>query len=419
MKDKDELIKHGTIMFIATVLSGILNYAFHIVMVRMLGPADYGILFSLTSLFMIVSLPSNTIQTIISKYISTFRARKEYGKMSYLLMRFLKKMSGMLGVLFVLFVFSSKLIAGFLNIPLIMPVIMIGIILYFGLLFTINFGALQGLERFTPFAYVQIIGAGSRLLFGIVFVYIGWRVNGALLASLISCFFILISAQWYVRDVWSIRPYDEKIESKAIYKYFIPVSIAYICYGIATYIDVIFVKHYFQPLEAGYYSAASMIGRAFLFAPMAFAGAMFPKVSGHFEKGSKTRHLLYKTLVYSIIICAAGVAICIFFARPLISLLLRKTDITQETYNVMVPLLYFIGFAITPYGLACIVINYYLARRWYKFLPYLIAALVLQIILLISFHNSLIQVLTVLFITGIFILFCGVPARIYERIKVK
>lgn len=413
MEDKDYLIRHGTIMLIATVLSGIFNYGFHIVMIRMLGPVEYGVLFSLSSLFMIVSLPAGTIQTVIAKYISSFRVRGESGKMRYLMIRSLKKLSKIFGLLLIIYLLLSKLIAGYLNIPVITPVVIVGFVLYLGLLFPINFGALQGLERFTELGFVQILGAFFRILFGVLLVYIGWGVSGAFIASLLSAFLMLFATWWFIRDVWAVRPYDKDIGKSDIYKYFIPVSIAYICFGIITYIDAIIVKHYFHALEAGYYSSVSMIGKAFLFPPMAFAGAMFPKVSSQYELGKKTGQLLIKTLIYSVMVCIVGILICLFFPRPIIYILMRKVDITEGALSIMVPLLQLVGFVITPYGLSCIVINYYLACHWNKFLPFLILGTVLQIIFLIMFHNTLIQVLTVLGVTGIFILLCGVPAKIF------
>jgi peptidoglycan biosynthesis protein MviN/MurJ (putative lipid II flippase) len=152
---------------------------------------------------------------------------------------------------------------------------------------------------------------------------------------------------------------------------------------------------------------------------MAFSGALFPKVSSRHEQGDTTRHLLTKTLAYSGLVCGAGVLICFVFAREIISLVIKRADLTEQALNTMVPLLRYMGIAITPYGLACIVINYHLAKHWTKFLPYLVASTFLQIILLKIFHETFTQVLTVLFIAGILILLCGVPAAIMEKLKVK
>ena len=405
MNDKDQLIKHGNIMMIATVLSGIFNWGYHFGMVRMLGPADYGILFRLIALFMIISLPAGTIQTIIAKYISSFHAQNQLGKMTYLLHRSFKKLSSYFGVLLIVYLLCSRLIAGYLNIPMFMPVIIIGFVLFFGLLFPLGYGAFQGLERFTELGSLQVSGAFLRISFGVLLVWLGLGVNGALLGSLMSGLFIVGMALWFLKDIWRFRPYDKDIGKSDIYKYFIPVAIAYTCFGIINYIDPIIVGHYFegQSLEVGYYSTVSMIGKAFLFLPMAIAGTMFPKVSAQYELGKDTRFLLKKALLYSGAVCLAGIVICFFFPKAIIYIVMSRVDITQNALATMIPLFRLIGFAITPYGLVCIVINYHLARHQSWFLPLFILGTVIQITLLILFHQTLVQVLIILLIAGLFI----------------
>lgn len=414
MRDKDELIKHGTIMLVATVLSGVLNVGFQMIMIRMLGVVNYATLFPLTALFMIVSVPAGTIQTVVAKYISSFNAQRQFAKMSYLIIRMLNKLSKLLFIFLILYFLSTKLIAGYLKIQNLSPVIIVGPILFFSILFPVILGAMQGLERFTQIGLIGVLGAIFRILFGTLLVYLGLGVSGALLGGLLSGVLMVVITWWLLKDIWRVRPYDKEIGKAGIYRYFIPVTIAYICYGVVTYIDAVIVKHYFQDVLAGYYSTVSMVGKVFLFPSMAFSGAMFPKVSSQYEQGKKTRQLLIKTLVYSTLVCLVGILGCLLFPKIIIYVLMRRADITEDTFRVMVPLLRFVGFAISPYGLACIVINYYLARHWTRFLPFLAVAALLQIVLLVLFHNTLIQVLTVLFVTGIFILLCGVPGRLLE-----
>ena len=427
MDDKDHLMKHGAIMLVATVFSGIFNWGYQIAMNRMLGPKGFGILYSLLALFMIVSLPATTVQTVIAKYTSRYRAQEQWGKISYLLIRSARKLSGFLAVLLIIYLLCSRLIAGFLNIPMITPVIIIGIVLYCALLFPIGYGGLQGLERFAQLGLMYIIASFLRLISGVFLVY--WlnkimpelSVNGALLASIISIGFVLAVCYWFLRDVWRFRPYDEDIEKADIYKYFVPVAIAYFCFGVITYIDVLIVKHYFPALEAGYFSSVSMIGKAFLFLPMAFTAAMFPKVSAQYELGRDTRRLLYRTFLYSLGCCAVGIIVCTLFPRVFIYILMRRADITPEALNTMIPLLRLVGLAVTPYGLVCIIINYYLARHQIGFLFLFVPAVILQIILLALFHQTLLQVMVVLAAAGVIILIsCCIPSGfIVDRIKRK
>jgi len=410
---EDKLIRHGTIMMAATIVAGIFNYAYHIVMSRMLGPGPdgYAVLFSLFALFMMISLPANTIQTVISKYIASFKARGEQGKMSYLLKRAMLKIVSYVGILLVIYLLFSKQISVYLNIKWMSPVVLMGFVLFCALVYPMSFGALQGLQRFVGLGGSYVIAAVSRMIWGLLLVYLGFGVNGAIWGSLLSVLTILIVNYLFLRDVWSYRPYDMEIGKSDIYRYIFPVAVAYICFGICTYVDAIIVKHYFKDsFLAGYYSMVSMIGKAFLFLPMSFAGVMFPKVSHNYALKKETRQLLSKSIIYSLICCAVGVIVCNVFPRLLVHILLRRADITANTYAQMIPLFRLIGFAVTPYGLLCIVVNYQLARQQYDFLPFFILGVISQIVLLVLFHETLMQVLAVLFVAGLLILIFGTGA---------
>ena len=48
---------------------------------------------------------------------------------------------------------------------------------------------------------------------------------------------------------------------------------------VLTNIDLILVKHFFTPIEAGYYSIAQMVGKIILILPIPIVTVMFPKLS--------------------------------------------------------------------------------------------------------------------------------------------
>mgnify|MGYP003565942060 CR=1 FL=1 len=58
----DNLLKHSSIMFIATLIGSACNYLFQLYMGRALGPADYGVFGSLFAIFYILSVLSASIQ---------------------------------------------------------------------------------------------------------------------------------------------------------------------------------------------------------------------------------------------------------------------------------------------------------------------------------------------------------------------
>jgi len=65
-------LKEGGILLFATVLGGFLNYLFNIFIGRMLTPSEYSVVVSLFSVFVIISVPIGTIQTVVAKYTIFF-----------------------------------------------------------------------------------------------------------------------------------------------------------------------------------------------------------------------------------------------------------------------------------------------------------------------------------------------------------
>ena len=64
--------KGAIILFITLNIFNFLNYLFHFVMGRMLGPEDYGVLAVLMSIMLIYNIPTEAIQNLISRYTSKF-----------------------------------------------------------------------------------------------------------------------------------------------------------------------------------------------------------------------------------------------------------------------------------------------------------------------------------------------------------
>lgn len=175
-----DLEKNAVTMLIATSGANVGNYLFHIYMGRHLGPSDYGILYSLVALLMIVSVPATTIQTVMTKYTAYFKTQNGYGKINTLFFGSLKRVSlyGVFGFLF--FTLASGWITKYLRIPSRIPVIIVGIILLLLVILPVGRGVLQGLQKFIDLGLNLLSEVGLKLSCGIALVYLGHRVNGAL-----------------------------------------------------------------------------------------------------------------------------------------------------------------------------------------------------------------------------------------------
>lgn len=393
----DSLTKQISFVFLASMIVNVSNYLFHIYMSRSLGPADYGILASLFSLLMIVSVPAGTLQTVITKYTSNFKAHKELAKIKMLLIALFTRVSlfGLAG--FVLFIFARRYIASFLHISTTIPVIILGIALMLAIVSPLLLGVLQGLQKFGHFAVTGIIGALAKLLLGILLVYLGWKVNGAVLGvtlgSLAGILFAIIPLRPIIKQHQSSCDFNPP----QIYGYFLPVAAMLLCLMMLTNVDIILVKHFYSPSQAGNYAAASILAKIIFYLPGAIGIVMFPKTSELHALGEKSMLVLKKSLVYGVVLC--GSTLVLYFTIPafVVKVLFGKQ------YSSIIPLMGIFGSAMFFFSLANILFLYQLSVHRLKFLWILIIGTLLEIILIVLFHTSLLQVILILLIVGLFL----------------
>ena len=386
--------KQTTFMFVATTLSNILAYLFQGYMGRHLSPADYGTLYTLLALMMIVSVPAATIRTVITKYTSHFKAHNQYGKIRFLFFRSLKKLSLYGGIGFLIFIALSGQIARFQQIPTRTPVVIVGFILLFSVVTPAAGGIVQGLQRFNYLGWSLISGTLLRLISGIILVIIGLGVNGALSASIIGMLFSLFIIFLPLRSLFQGKT-NERVEFKEIYRYSAPVILSLLCFVMLTNVDAVLVKHFFHPTEAGNYSAAALVGRIILFLPMAIAVVMFPKTSELYAQNKDSSLILKKSLLYAGLLAGGTALVCLLFPRlPLLLL-------WGNRFQVSTPLVGKFAVAMTFFSLVNILFFYQLSIHRFRFLYFACVFTLLQIIAISLFHKTLSQVVWILVANGI------------------
>ncbi|MCK4325183.1 oligosaccharide flippase family protein [bacterium] len=410
--DKDSLIKHGGILLIASLATGLLNFLFHIYMPRALDTADYGILASLLALYMIIAIPAGTISMATAKYVSGFKAENKYREMASLFFRSLKKLFPYSGLTIFIFILISPYLSSFLKMPSRAPIIVLGFALSLSLIAPVFSGALQGLQRFSQYGVYTFLAAGLKLLLGILLVSLGLRVNGALGGVFLAGIISLFVAASFLKPIFLWRKeVDYEVSSSEVYRYLRPVALALFCFTLLTYVDIVMVKRFFTPLNAGYYATASVVGKVFFLIPASLARAVFPKVSEKHTLKRDPYAILGKGLALSFLVCALGILICFFLPRPVVL-------IFGEKYLPIIPLIRVFGAAITPFSLTFILLNFSLARERTNFIPLLASGALLEIILLSLFHNTLLQVLFILGIVGSLMFLSLLSLILYEKKRV-
>lgn len=364
------------------------NYLYHLLLGRMLGPKEYGVLASLISLAYIFSILSTTFLTTTVKFVTIYKAKKQWKKI-YSFFWGLIKIFGILGIgIFFVFLGGKNLIAGFLHLEDSLPVVILA--LWLGLSFPnlVNNAFLQGFLNFGFLSFNNIFATILKLGLAVWLVKLGLGVKGALGAIFLSSLLPYILSFYPLKFLGQYKN-GEKVEFREFFVFSLPVAGAMLGLTSLYSTDVILVRHFFPAFEAGLYSALAVLGKIVFFASSVVPTVMFPLVSERFENGKGYRHLLNQSLLIVGGISLFITAVYFLFPKLMINILYGRDYLSASSYLGIFAL--FISF----YSLASLLVNFFLSTRKTQVAVFCLLAALTQVILISLFHHSLLEVVRI------------------------
>jgi len=385
---KDKFIWSSLILTAAFFFYNAANFFYHFFAARQLGPEDYAAVAALFSIVYLFSVSSNVIQTSITKFVATFYAKKEFGKIKFLKKRALRKLFIYSVIVFIAYSILSPFIASFLHIGII-PVLLTGTLLLFTFIIPVNRGILQGIQKFGSLGLNWILEGGLKLGLAIVFIYMGFRVNGAIGALVIG---VIIA---FLFSFTKIDKKPKKFDTKGIYSYSYAVLLAILSITALFSLDVIIVKNIFIGEEAGFYSALSLLGKIVFFGATAISFAMFSKVSELHAKKGDHKSVFKKAMVLTGLISFGITAIYFIFPKLIFSI------IFGEAYLGVAHLLGPFGIFMAFTSLTYIIVLYKLSLDLKRFIYLLLVFNIIQIVGIYFFSQSIAGIIYFLVIFSI------------------
>jgi O-antigen/teichoic acid export membrane protein len=408
MGETRKLFSNSLIVIVGTLVASIFSYLFNMLMGRYLGPEQYGEMVALMSLLTIVAVAGGAILTITMRYSSELYAAKKFKALKKLFAVFSRYVYFFaLAIILMLFIVIQP-IADYFSITNLLPVIIAFTSLVFGLVIMVNKGLLQGGQKFTALSVVGILEMALRLALGIFLVKVGLEVSGALLAIVLSTAISYFLTFFPIRSMLKNDGSDDVsqkhvFDKKEIINYSWPALISAALLMITLNLDVILIKHYFPPLEAGTYAAISTIAKIILYVTAPIVAVMFPMISERKTKGDKH----YSIFLFSLLFVVVGslLILGLYVVAPAkVILFLYGNQYVNYFY-----LLPEVGLAFVLYSLINLMVNYYLVLKDFTFILFFALILILEIIAISFFHSSIILVvrIMILSLSLLFALFFG------------
>jgi O-antigen/teichoic acid export membrane protein len=381
------------------MISGILvnggNYVYNLLLGRFLGPEKFADAAVLVTFLLVLSFVAMTFQLVTAKFSVLFETNvfKSFAANMY-------KKSVLTGIFlgFLIVLFSPELQAFFKTSSSSMFVVFgLGVPLYF--IMSVNRGIFQGKQQLVSLSITYQVEMISRLLITFALLYF-LNIESSLIIALgiIASFFCGLIPFDFKNISWKNTNVLTRSQGKLVRNFFIITAFYELTQIIINNSDILLVKHYFESYDAGLYASLALIGRVVYFIAWMFVMLLLPTVVKLQKEGKNTVPILLKYVTYIGGIAAIIIIGCVLFPEQIIQILFG------EKYLSITPLLWKYALATGIFAISNIFAYYYLSLD--KYIPVVLSGIfgMLQVVLVIFFHESLAQVVHVQIIAMVLLL---------------
>jgi O-antigen/teichoic acid export membrane protein len=275
----------------AMAAANALNYAFNLVMLRLLDPAAYGALGALLALVLIGTVPGLALQAVVARH-TALRAGDRV-QVAALWSRTLLAVSWVSVGLGLLALAAAPALVAFLHLGSLVPALWLAANLLPLPLVSALQGMLQGVQRFGALAAALLVNAAARLAVGIALVAAGGGVAGALAASVAGSALAVVVPLALVRPVLAGRRHRADTPAggspgeapvgdpgaAALGREVGTASLAFLGLLLLTNVDLLLARHFLDASASGLYAAGAVVAKIAYWAPQFAATIVFPRLA--------------------------------------------------------------------------------------------------------------------------------------------
>lgn len=389
---KHPLVYGSTIVVFGGLFANVFNLFFNLFMSRTLLVADNGTLASIITIITFPALLANAINPVVIRFAGTYFAQEDFASLRglyILFVRFLLSI-GVFGFL-IFFVFLSQ-ISNFFHISNQFILLLADIVMLITLLSIINVAFLQAKLAFGFTVLINFVNAVIKFLLGVVLVYMGYSVSGAVGAILVASLSAYCLGFIPLKFIFSKKLVTPKINVKELFVYGIPAALTMI--GLAGFIstDILLTKHFFTANQAGLYAGLSLMGRIIFYLIAPIFSVMFPIIVRKHSTNESFRNTFLLALLFTVVPSVCITAFYFLFPQFSITFILKRPE-----YLSVMQYLGLFGIYMTFYCLLYLLATFYLSiKKTNVYFPILAGALI-QIACIYLYHQSIQQIIMISF----------------------
>lgn len=240
----------GAVLFLSMTIVNGGNYLFNLILGRWLGPAAFADLSLIVTMMLMITFITVTFQLTSARFAAVHTAEEDWAAIASV-RGWLNKVALGLGILlFAVLGLGAPFWQQFFHTTSPWPfvILSLGLPVYF--MQGVDRGVLQGQTRFGQLAWSYQAEMWVRLVTAVLFVAIGWAVNGAVAGITLS----LIASWWVARSAGRSLPQaasPTKKKQRAVAAFAGPVIVAHLSQILINNSDILIVKRFFFGRRSG------------------------------------------------------------------------------------------------------------------------------------------------------------------------
>ena len=345
----------GSIALLAgSGLVGVTNLLYNVITARLLGPTGFAHATAVYTLLMLASAITLSFQVVCAKYVASHPTAEEKTEIFHSL--HLRAWIAGIALGLVLFLLN-RTVQKYLNLPdpALISLLALGAAFYIPL--GVRRGYVQGVHAFRALALNFMLEGLVRLGGAYLLIRIGLGVHGAVLASVIAVIASYFLAQPSPRraspGAGRIRiPFNEGLQAIVFFSGQVVIN----------NFDIVLVKHFFAPDQAGIYAAVSLVGRLVNMCAWSVVNTMFPVSAAARSSDREARPVLFLSLSLVFLILA-GLTLGLWAIPSFLWRHLFGAHFELGNYGGLAALLILYAVTTGIYSLSSVLITYEMSRK--------------------------------------------------------
>ncbi|MBV9183337.1 MAG: oligosaccharide flippase family protein, partial [Acidobacteria bacterium] len=389
------VLSGSAIMLLSSVFVSGVNLIYNVAIARALGADDFGHASVVYTLLMILSSVTLAFQLICSKYV----ARSSSSRDTAAIYRLLHRRSWLAGMAFgLVLALLSSAITRYLNLPSknLILTLALGVVFYVPL--GVRRGFMQGTYDFWPLAINFALEVIAKLVGTVILMAAGQGVEGvvtATSASVLVAYICGIPRRHHASDIAPATLAEGVGEGVQAVTFFVGQVII-------SNLDVVLVKHFFDPTQAGLYAAIALVGRLVYMLSWSIVSGMFPFSAGIHSEGKGGRVVLSTALL---LVIGVGVVSSVgaWLAPPTLWRLLLGAGFPIITNDFSALMAYYAAMT-AIYCVSVVLMSYEISRKIGNVAWVQLGFSALIILAVYLFHDGLHEVISVQFVLKLLLL---------------